>query len=183
MKTLFKLPLLLLALMLIILSCGSEENKNKESGSEENKNKGAICNLIADQKKLMTDIIKHGEFDSEFYAYLDSDSVYYALQNDLEKQKELLDNHNIEIEKRIIVLKTEWQRIEAESDKYMELRDGITEEDVKANQETATNCPEFSEIDDLLNLEEFKEAIANMCYFNEIKDLGGPWCQMEQMLY
>tara|TARA_X000001036_G_scaffold389681_1_gene386888 strand:+ start:1741 stop:2262 length:522 start_codon:yes stop_codon:yes gene_type:complete len=171
MKNILKIPSLLFTLILIVSSCGSEENKNKES----------ICALLADQKKLMNDILKHGEFDDKFYNYLDSDSLYYDIERGVildSEVEEMMDNHYRETEKRIVVLRTEFERIEAESDKYMEVRDGRTQEDVKANQETLTNCPEFSEMEELLELEEFKRTVENMCYFNEIKDLGGPWCQM-----
>tara|TARA_B100000524_G_scaffold244338_2_gene130959 strand:- start:2975 stop:3409 length:435 start_codon:yes stop_codon:yes gene_type:complete len=138
MKNLKKMFSLLFALILIFSSCGEKEKANKKNESD----KEAICNLIKEQNKLFNDILE--------FAYQNNDGP--------ETNPEINRAEISRIEKEL-------ERLETESDKYVEARDGRTEEDVEANIQTMMNCPEFNQ--ELMQSEELLSALKFICQFFE----------------
>ena len=139
MKILFKIPVLLLALMFAV-SCGKDSKKEEKV----NENKEAICNLVKEQNKLINDVIEAARL-------ADNNPIYFF--EDMNGKEEI---------NRIM---QEIERIEEESDKYMEARDGRTEEDIKANIKTLMSCPDFNQ--EIFESEEFPIAFESLCnYFD-----------------
>ena len=177
MKTIFKIPVLLLSIMLVI-SCGEKKktvaevveessveevaNKNNESDKE------AICNLVKEQNKLFNDIIEA--------AYQDINNPNYWSVDDGGTASDDIGH----IEKEI-------KRLKIKSDKYLKVRDGRNEGDIKAYVQTMMNCQEFNQelhINQLVEApngsyyysfeEEFLSAYRHLCQYFEGDDWPNP---------
>tara|TARA_B100000900_G_C20259581_1_gene585411 strand:+ start:167 stop:604 length:438 start_codon:yes stop_codon:yes gene_type:complete len=135
MKILFKKPVLLLALMFAV-SCGKDSKKEEKV----NENKEALCTLVKERNKLINDVIEAAKL-------ADNNPIYFF--EDMNGKEEI---------NRIM---QEFLRIEKESDKYTEARDGRTEEDIKANIKTLMSCPDFNQ--EIFESEEFPSAFESLC--------------------
>ena len=130
MKKLLNIPALLFGLMLIVSSCG-KDTKSDDTSKDNNKE---LCSLVESQVQLLKDS------DDALRSLGDgaaASGAYYQIP-----QEELLR------------LKKEYDRIETESDKFLETRDGRTEADVESNFELMQSCPSFNDLKFLMAYEE-----------------------------
>ena len=129
MKKLLKIPVLFFALMLIVSSCGNETksddtSKNETKSDDTSKNDKELCSFVESQFRLL---------------------------NDAKEAIRLFNDDPINGQEEMLRIKKEFERIETESDKFFETRDGRTEADVESNFELMQSCPSFNALSEFMD--------------------------------
>ena len=93
------------------------------------------------------------------------------LLNDAKEAIRLFNNDSINGQEEMLRIKKEFERIETESDKFFETRDGRTEADVESNFELMQSCPSFNALNEFID-KEGKDILGFIEDFEELKPFG-----------